>query len=116
MGKKLSFEDELESLGAIKSLHFSWDRDTSTSLRYVEVLDKETDAVILKIKVPINITPGTEFYKINIVWENAGVNDFNLLKLFGVYWSSYNKMNYDNINECLEIYSSDSDKIVKVYA
>ncbi|RDY29777.1 hypothetical protein CHL78_000985 [Romboutsia weinsteinii] len=116
MGKKLSFEEQLESLHAIKSLYFSWDRDTSTSLRYVEVVDEETDAVILSIQVPINISPGTETYKINIVWENAGVKNFSSLKLFGIYWSSYNKMNYDDINECLEIYSSDSDKIVKVYS
>lgn len=116
MGKKLSFEEQLESLDGIKTLYFSWNRDTSTNLRNVEVVDEVTGNVIFNIQVPINISPGTESYKINIVWENAGVKDFKSLQLFGTYWSSYNKMSYDEINEYLEIESSDSDKLVRIYS
>lgn len=115
MGKKLNFDKQLESLEAIKELYFSWDEDTSVNSRNVEVINKETDEVIIDIQVPINISPGTEFYKINIVWEDAGIGNFNKLKLFGTYWSSYNEMTYDEINEFLLINSSDSDKLVRVY-
>ena len=65
MGKKLSFEEQLESLDGIKTLYFSWNRDTSTNLRNVEVVDEVTGNVIFNIQVPINISPGTESYKIN---------------------------------------------------
>nr|WP_172692217.1 hypothetical protein [Paeniclostridium sordellii] len=116
MGNKLNVEKQFESLDAIKQLYFSWDRDTGTNLRKVEVVDKKSNNIILDITVPVNISPGTESYKINIVWENGGIKNFRKLKLFGVYWSQYNEMNYDELNQCLLINSNDSDKLVKVYS
>lgn len=113
---KLGFEKQLESLGSIKKLYFSWDKDTSLIYRNVEVIDKKNYNVIFNMEIPVNIEAGTEVYKINIIWEEVGIKKFNELKLFGTYWSSYNKMSYDEVEECLIIESVDSDKLVKVYS
>lgn len=115
MGKNLNFEEELDSLDAIKTLYFKCNKDTSTHLRNVEVIDKQSNNIIFIGQVPISIAPETNTYKIYILWEQAGISNFNSLQLFGVYWSSYNKMSYDEISECLVINSSNSDKLVKVY-
>lgn len=113
---KLGFEKQLESLGGIKKLYFSWEKDASVSYRNVEVIDKETDKIIFNMEIQVNIEAGTEVYKINILWEDSGINDFRSFKLFGTYWSSYNVMSYDEVDECLTIESTDSDKLVKVYS
>lgn len=112
----MSRQKQSESLDAIKKLYFSWDTDSSINLRKVEVIYKQSGDIISDIQVPVNIAPETNSFKINIIWENAEINNFKSLKLFGVYWSSYNEMSYDEINECLVINSIDSDKLIKVYS
>ena len=116
MGKKLNKEKQMENLDAIKKLYFSWDRDTCANTRNVKVIDKQSENVILTINVPVNIEPGTECYKINIYWEEENIKNCKNLKLFGVYWSNYNTMIYDETKKCLVIDSKDSDKLVKVYS
>ena len=113
----LSFDEQLESLYAIKRLFRNWGKDTTTNNRHVEVVNENTDEVEYEFNsIPVSISSGTEFYTINIYWEDAGIINFNSKGLYGRYSTSYNEMEYDEFDECLVIKSSNSDKIVKVYS
>lgn len=116
MAKKLGREDYIESMGALQQFYFSCNHDNGPMDLRVEVINELTGFVELDLNVTITIAYDNTSQTISLIWENSGIKNFKSLGLFGVYWALYNEMEFNKNEESLLIKSSDSNKIIKVYA
>lgn len=116
MGQKLSRDEYMSSMEALKKFYFSCDRINGPHNLLISVINSKTKDIELELNVKITIVYDNMGQKINILWEDSGIKNFRDLGLFGVYWALYNTMEFDDDENVLSIYSSDSNKIVKVYS
>ncbi len=99
MSKKLSVDESLKSLSAIKDYRI--DNPGNGKKRVVVVKSGKTifNDVISVIAGDYNI-----YFKVDIIWEDADF-DYKENGLYGYYSSTYNVVTYDN--SVLNIYSDD---------
>jgi hypothetical protein len=116
MGKKLNRDDYMESMGALQEFYFACNHDNGPMILNVEVIDESAGSVDFDLKVSTTIAYDNTSQTISLIWENSGLKNFKSFGLFGVYWALYNEMEFDENEKSLLIRSSDSDKIIKVYA
>ncbi|EOU1670457.1 hypothetical protein OQL13_000534 [Clostridium perfringens] len=115
MGEKLDRDQELQSVEALQKYYFDNNHQNGPFNTKVEVLSKKGRKLAFNANVSIVIAFDSSSQKISIMWEDDGFDDFRDIQLFGTYNCHYTKMKYIKTKKILEINSSDSNKIVRVY-
>jgi hypothetical protein len=116
MGQKLDRDDYISSMGALQEFYFACGHDNGPMILNVQVIDESTESIDFELQVSTTIAYDNSRQTISLIWENSGLKNFKSVGLFGVYWALYNEMEYNENERSLLIKSSDSNKIVKVYA
>ncbi|MFR4996968.1 MAG: hypothetical protein ACLUDK_07105 [Clostridium paraputrificum] len=113
MGKKLSQNEHLNSIGALREYYFKHNKDHGPFVVDIEIVDKNTNE-IEKLETKITIAFDSIMQRINILWEDAGYTreEFRDKGLFGYYDCTWVPMDFNF--GTLEINSPDSNKIVYV--
>ena len=99
MGKKLSFEERLDSLNAIKE--FKIDNPGTVKKR---VIVRKNGKIIFNDEISVIAGNYNIYYKIDIIWEDVEF-DYRENGLYGYYSSTYSVVTYDN--SVLNIYDGD---------
>lgn len=115
MGTLLEREQQIQSIDALQKYYFDNNHQNGPFNTKVEVCFKRGKKHIFNANVPIVISYDSISQKIDILWEDDGLDDFRDMQLFGTYNCHYTKMKYLKTKGILEINSSDSNKIVRVY-
>lgn len=113
MGKKLRGEilqNSLESLQKFHRVHHCNSKEYDVSISVI----KDGDALFTK-EVPIRVVYDNISQFMDIMWEDAGIDNFRDIKLFGRYNPNFNKFIINEDRETLKIYSTDSDKVVVIF-
>jgi len=99
MGKKLSFEESLDSLNAIKE--FKSDNPGTVKKRVIALKNGKN---IFNDEISVIAGDYNIYYKIDIIWEDVEF-DYRDNGLYGYYSSTYSVVTYDN--SVLNIYDDD---------
>lgn len=113
MSGKLSFQDSIDSMNAVKTLK----REANgLSVFFVNIFVYDSDYKLIKSfrGESIVITSTSEYYNVNINWEDYGLDDYHDIGLKGYYSTTYTKMNYNDSTGCLEIEAEDDDISIEV--
>lgn len=115
MGKKLNRDEFIESSGALHDYFIDNETDNGPYTAKVEVINKLSNSVVLRVEPTITVAYDNMTMRINIMWEDAGYSreEFRNMGLYGYYDCVWVPMEYSD--GVLEINSPDSDKLVRVY-
>lgn len=115
MGAKLDWQKEMSYMGELQKFYFACEKDFTVFTTRIEVLPKNKKSVFFSEQIQVKITYDNSNCKVDILWEDAGFDDYRDMQLYGYYSPSFVPMKYYPRNKYLEINSSDSNKIVRVY-
>lgn len=62
--------------------------------------------------VTIQVSDMSNYYNVNIPWEDIAFSDYRSLGLFGYYSTGYNQMYYSQEGQYLRIESSNPDRVI----
>lgn len=112
MGEKLggqTLEDSLYSLQEFHRIHDFESKEFDVSIS----VTRNGNTLFTK-QVPVHVVYDNISQFMDIMWEDAGIDNFRGIKLFGRYNPNFNKFVINEDRETLEIYSTDSDKVVVI--
>ncbi|KEI16991.1 hypothetical protein Z959_07895 [Clostridium novyi B str. ATCC 27606] len=115
MSNLLNQDDKLESIAALQEFCFACKNNHGAITVNIDILFRKGRKLAFTCSAPIVIGSNSAIY---IMWEEAGYTQeqFREIDLYGVYYSEYVKMKYLKTKKILEINSSDSNKIIRIYA
>lgn len=113
MGKKLSRDENINSIGALQKYYFKKGKVNGLFMANIEIVD-DTNGETEELETNVTIVFDSITQRINIMWEDVGYtrDEFRDKGLFGYYDCEWVPMNYSH--GTLEINSSDSDKTIYV--
>lgn len=111
MSGRISHDDSLNAIRAIKEVISP--SEAFTGIADVEVRDGSE--VLLRCNGVTIITgyeAGYRQYRVNIIWEESGIENFRLLGLRGSYNTNFNKM--DEVDGDLVIHAESYDIMISI--
>lgn len=117
MSNKLSAQDQRSSEDAIYYFKMECTSPDIFKTR-VQVVDRDNCNIVDNDSITIRVVQQYAWQEIPIMWEDAGLTrtGFNKLGLYGIYSTSYYKMEFLDSTKQLKIYSNDSNLIILIDA
>lgn len=117
MGKKYDFQKEMDNANALYEFYHACAKESIVFITRIEVRERGQD-------IPEFICPNAKIrnvydnssMKIDIMWDEFGYKNYRDIGLFGYYAPKWCEMKYYQNIKAIDVYSQDSNKIVRIFA